>query len=69
LIDEQWQILRKLLPPPTQHGAPRTVYRRTAINAILYVFCSSYAWWLLPRDFPDWKIIYGIFLKWRDDGM
>jgi hypothetical protein len=28
LTDDQWQIIRKLLPPPTRRGAPRTVCRR-----------------------------------------
>ena len=68
LTDEQWQILRKLLPQPSRRGAPRTVCRRAVVNAILYVLRGGCARRLLPRDFPNWKTVYGIFRTWRDDG-
>ena len=70
LTDEQWQILRKLLPHrSSSRGAPRTVCRRAVIYAILYVLRSGCPWRLLPREFPKWKRVYGIFLRWRDDGI
>jgi putative transposase len=68
LTDEQWQILRKLLPQPSRRGAPQTVCRRAVINAILYLLRSGCAWRLLPHEFPKWKTVYGIFRSWRDDG-
>jgi len=68
LTDEQWQILRKLLPRPSRRGAPQTVCRRAVVNAILYLLRSGCAWRLLPHEFPNWKTVYGIFLRWRNDG-
>ena len=68
LSDEQWQILRKLLPQPSGRGRPRMVCRRAVVNAILYVLRSGCAWRLLPHDFPKWKTVYGIFFAWRNDG-
>jgi putative transposase len=68
LTDEQWQILRKLLPRPSRRGAPRTVCRRAVVNAILYVLRSGCAWRFLPHEFPKWKTVYGIFRSWRNDG-
>jgi len=68
LTDEQWQILRKLLPQPSSRGRPQTVCRRAVVNAILYVLRSGCAWRLLPHDFPKWKTVYGIFFAWRNDG-
>jgi putative transposase len=68
LTDEQWQILRRLLPKPSLRGAPQTVCRRAVINAVLYVLRSGCAWRLMPHDFPKWKTVYGIFFKWRNDG-
>jgi putative transposase len=68
LTDEQWQVLRRLLPRPSRRGAPQTVCRRAVVNAILYVLRSGCAWRLLPCDFPKWKTVYGIFLTWRNDG-
>src|SRR5262245_26826288 len=70
LTDEQWQILRKLLPQrSSSRGAPQTVCRRAVSNAILYVLRSGCPWRLLPREFPKWKTVYGIFLRWRNDGI
>jgi len=68
LTDEQWQIIRKLLPQPSRRGAPRTVCRRAVINAIFYVVRTGCAWRFLPHDFPKWKTVYGIYLGWRKDG-
>jgi putative transposase len=68
LTDEQWQILRKLLPQPSRRGAPQTICRRAVVNALIYVVRSGCAWRLLPREFPNWKTVYGIFLRWRNDG-
>ena len=68
VTDEQWQILRRLLPPPSRRGAPQRVSRRAVVNAILYVVRSGGAWRLLPHDFPNWKTVYGLFLLWRNDG-
>src|SRR5262249_48957273 len=62
--------LRKLLPQrSSSRGAPQTVCRRAVSNAILYVLRSGCPWRLLPREFPKWKTVYGIFLRWRNDGV
>jgi len=68
LTDEQWQILRRLLPKPSVRGAPQRICRRAIVNAIFYVLRSGCAWRLLPHDFPKWKTVYGVFLQWRNDG-
>jgi putative transposase len=68
LTDQQWQILRKLLPLRSRRGAPQTVCRRGVLNAIMYVVRSGCPWRLLPHEFPNWKTVYGIFLSWRNDG-
>jgi putative transposase len=68
LTDEQWQIVRKLLPEASRRGAPQTVCRRAVLDAIIYVVRSGCAWRLLPHEFPNWKTVYGIFRQWRDDG-
>jgi putative transposase len=51
LTDEQWQILRKLLPPPSRRGTPQTVCRRAVLNSIFYILRSGCAWRLLPHEF------------------
>ena len=68
LTDAQWKLIRRRLPRPTRRGAPQRICRRWILNAILYVVRSGCPWRLLPRDFPKWKTVYGIFLRWRNDG-
>ena len=68
LPDAQWNILRRLLVRRNRRGAPQRICRRRIINAILYLLRSGCAWRLLPRDFPNWKTVYGVFFRWRNDG-
>jgi transposase len=49
--DEQWEILRKLLPPASRRGRP-PLDRRWVLNAILYVLWTGCPWRALPSDFP-----------------
>ncbi len=37
LTDEQWELLRELIPPAKKGGRPRTVEMGAVINAIFYV--------------------------------
>jgi putative transposase len=67
VTDRQWQLLRQLLPQRSRLGR-RPIDRRRIINAILYVVRTGCQWRLLPKDFPKWGTVYGIFWKWRNDG-
>ena len=60
------KLVTPLLPPASKVGAPRRICRRAILNAIFYVDRSGCAWRLLPRDFPNWKTVYGVFLEWRN---
>ncbi len=65
LTDEQWQLIRPLLPPTSRVGRPRQVCRRQVINAILYVNRTGCQWRQLPRDFPNWRTVYHLFWQWQ----
>jgi putative transposase len=67
LSNRQWQLIRQLLPRGSRLGR-RPIDRRRIINAILYVVRSGCQWRMLPRDFPNWNTVYGVFWRWRDDG-
>lgn len=67
LTDRQWQLIRQLLPPRSRRGR-RPIDRRRIINGILYVIRTGCQWRLLPKDFPNWNTVYGIFWQWRNDG-
>jgi putative transposase len=68
LSDEQWRIIKRLLPKPAQRGR-KPIDRRRIIDAILYVVNSGCQWRMLPRDFPNWSTVYGIFRRWRLAGV
>ena len=67
LTSRQWQLIYKLLPPRLRRGR-RPIERRWIINAILYVVRTGCQWRMLPKDFPNWNTVYGIFWHWRNDG-
>jgi putative transposase len=68
LTDEQWQLIRPLVPKPSERGRPAHD-RRLVINAILYVVRSGCQWRMLPREFPNWSTVYGVYWKWRNEGL
>jgi putative transposase len=69
LTNEQWQLIRPLLPPASRVGRPREICRRQVINAILYVNRTGCQWRQLPRDFPKWRTVYDLFWHWRLHGV
>src|ERR1051326_1192204 len=71
LTDEQWQLLRPLLPKRKlgKPGRPRTVKQRDILDAIFYILRSGCPWRLLPHDFPPWGTVSSQFYRWRKSGL
>jgi putative transposase len=70
LTDEQWQLVRPLLPKrKTKVGHPVTVDRRAILNAIFYILRTSCQWRQLPHDFPPWGTVSSQFHRWRTSGL
>jgi putative transposase len=68
LTDEEWQILRPLLPPAKSGGRPRKYAMREVLNGIQDVLRAGCAWRLMPHDLPHWQTAYQTFRAWRQDG-
>lgn len=68
LTDDQWQLIKELLPEAKAGGRPRRVCLREVFNALLYVLVSGCPWRLLPLEFPRWRTAYGYFRAWQEDG-
>jgi putative transposase len=68
LTDDQWAILKPLLPKAKPLGRPRENDRRRVLDAIFYRNRNGCTWRALPHDFPKWRSVYNDFIKWRDDG-
>ena len=58
LTDEQWDLLKPMLPPDKPRGRKRRVDLRDIIDAILYLLRSGCSWRMLPHDFPPWQTVY-----------
>lgn len=67
LTDRQWRLIQKRLPKRSRRGR-KPICRRWIINAILYVIRTGCQWRMLPKDFPNWSTVYGVFWRWRNDG-
>lgn len=68
LTDEQWELLRRLLPDAKPGGRPRTTDLREVMNAVLYLLRTGCPWRHLPHDLPRWGTVWAYFRAWRDDG-
>ena len=68
LTDEEWQILKPLLPPAKSGGRPRRYPMREVLNGIQYVLRAGCAWRLMPHDLPQWQSAYQTWRAWRRDG-
>ena len=68
LTDVQWQKIRQLLPKQSKRGR-KPLDRRRVINAILYLIRTGCQWRYLPKSFPNWKSVYTVFWRWRQEGV
>ena len=68
LTNAQWEYLKPMLPKPAQRGRPPTDLR-PVIDAIFYVVKGGIPWRYLPAGFPPWQTVYGIFRRWKREGL
>jgi putative transposase len=68
LTDDQWTILKTLIPPARPGGRPRAVDMREVVNTLLYQARTGCQWELLPHDLLPKSTVWDYFQRWRDDG-
>lgn len=61
LSNSQWQVISKYL----NIERIRKYDLREIVNAILYLVKTGCQWRMLPKDFPDWKLVYYYFSSWK----
>ncbi|MEN9229753.1 MAG: IS5 family transposase [Thermostichus sp. DG02_5_bins_236] len=69
LSDQEWAILKPLLPHPKGFGHPIGVDFREILNGIFYVQRSGCQWEMLPHDLPPYSRVYHFFQKWHQRGI
>ena len=68
---EQFEVIREDLEGAKARTRPRDVDLYDVFCAVLYITKSGCQWRMLPKDFPNWKLVYYYFTQWRkagDDG-
>jgi putative transposase len=68
LTDEQWKLIKPLIPCAKPGGRPRAVAMREVLNTLLYQARTGCQWDMLPHDLLKKSTVYDYFAQWRDDG-
>src|SRR3954471_17073153 len=68
LTDEQWKLIKPLIPCAKPGGRPRAVDMREVLNALLYQARTGCQWESLPHDLLPKSTVWDHFQQWRDDG-
>jgi putative transposase len=63
LSDEQWALLKPLIPAALPGGRPRAVDLREGVNTILYQQRAGCQGDMLPHDLPAKSTVYDSFAR------
>ena len=62
---EQFEIIRGDLEKAKKVTKPRKVDLYDVFCAVLYILKTGCQWRNLPKDFPNWKLVYYYFTVWK----
>jgi putative transposase len=68
LTNEEWDVLKSLLPPTATTGRPRQYALRDIMNGIRYVLRYGIPWDAMPKDLPPSSICYDYWRRLGDGG-
>ena len=68
LTDEQWKLVKPLIPAAKPGGRDRSVDMREVVNGMLYLNRNGCTWRALPHEFPPWGTVWHYFRRFRNDG-
>jgi putative transposase len=69
MTDEEWTVVKPLLPKRSRVGRPPTVDLSDIMNAIFYILATGCQWRALPKDFSPYTTVQHYFYGWRDSGV
>ena len=69
LTDDEWNLLKPLIPKAKSGGRPPKHPRRTILNAIFYLNRSGCQRSMLPKDFSPKSTVFDDFSAWRRSGL
>jgi transposase len=65
LTATQFQMIQVLLESVRKTTKPRRVELYDIFNAVLYLLKTGCQWRMLPKDYPNWKLVHYYFTLWR----
>jgi putative transposase len=68
LTDQQWNLVKDLLPKAKAIGRPREVDLREVVNTIHYQARTGCQWDYLPHDLLAKSTVWDYFVAWQHDG-
>ena len=68
LTDEEWKLVKPLIPPTKRGGALRPVDIREVVNGRMYILSTGYQCRAIPKDLPARSTVHGYFDLWSWDG-
>ena len=68
VTDEEWGLIRPLIPPAKRGGNKRTVDEREIVNGLMYILSTGCQWRAIPKDLPPRSTLYDYFDLWSWDG-
>jgi len=68
LSDEQWDQVKRYLPPQPMRGRKRSDDRRS-LNGILYVLQTNCSWRELPRKYGSYETAHRRLKQWSGEGI
>jgi transposase len=68
LSDEEWEVIKPLLPPKAKVGRPRAD-DRCIMNGILYVLITGCRWMDMPLEYGSYKTAWRRLKRWQDEGV
>lgn len=68
LSDEEWGLVRPLIPPAKRGGNKRTVDVREVVNGLMYFLTTGCGWRSIPNDLPPRSTLHDYFKRWAWDG-
>ena len=68
LTDQEWKIIKPLLPKKKKTNPPKWS-KREILDGILYQLKNGCNWGDLPKDFPPYSTVFWHYKQWRSEGV
>ena len=68
LTDDEWALVKPLIPPAKRGGNRRHVDARAIVDGLMYILSTGCQWRALPKDLPPRSTVHDYFDLWSWDG-